>query len=286
MATDERSPSRTAVGVALLRAVHELYDGEPKILSDPVIRRLLQDSDWQGSSANPEWSRTPLMTALRSHVVLRSRYAEDCLQEAVLSGIRQYVILGSGFDTFAYRQPEWASVLRIFEVDHAASQRSKMERLALSAIPAPSNLEFVAADFESAPLRDVLLNASSLDFLAPAFFSCLGVLVYLPRHSATSIFRLIASFPKRSEIVFSFSQGNLNGDQQSSGAAALAQGAAAVGEPWQTYHDPNELYRELSELGFSQVTILSPDEARDRYYRGRVDGLPPPRRATLARAIV
>jgi methyltransferase (TIGR00027 family) len=285
MDIQQRPASRTAIGVAVLRAMHELYDDFPKILSDPVIPLLLDDGVLEKAKANLEWLRASRNMALRSHVVLRSRYAEDCLHEAAVCGVNQYVILGSGFDTFAYRQPGWAAPLRIFEVDHPASQRAKVERLGLSGISLPPNLEFVPADFESTSVRDVL-SLSSLDFSAPAFFSCLGVLVYLPTYSIKAIFQLVASFPKPSEIVFTFSQGSYSSGDQSASDSSVADAAAAVGEPWRTYHEPETLGRELSENGFSQVSFLSPQEAKHLYYRDRRDGLPPPRRIAIARAIV
>jgi len=276
MSTPERPLSRTAIEVAILRALHELCDDPPRILDDPVIPLLLDGDLVQRARANPEWLLMPRLAALRSHVVLRSRYAEDCLREAVDRGVRQYVILGSGFDTFAYRQPEWAGSLRIFETDHAASQRAKLDRLRASEIPLPANLEFVAADFETSPLRDVL-SAGGVDCGSPAFFSCLGVLIYLPVDAVQSIFRLVASFPKLSEIVFTFSQGSVD---------ALAKDAAAAGEPWRGSYHPDALGAELSALGFSQVTFLSPETARELYYRDRTDSLPPPRRITIGRAVV
>jgi methyltransferase (TIGR00027 family) len=179
MDTEERPASRTAMGVAVLRALHELYDGSPKILNDPVVALLLNSEVLRKAKADLSWLQDSRTTVLRSHVVLRSRYAEDCLHNAVVSGVQQYVILGSGFDTFAYRQPGWAARLRIFEVDHPASQRAKVDRLRSAGISLPPNLEFVSADFEMASLREIL-SRSDLDFRAPAFFSCLGVLVYLP----------------------------------------------------------------------------------------------------------
>jgi methyltransferase (TIGR00027 family) len=285
MDIEERPASRTAIGVAVLRALHELYDDAPKILSDPIIPLLLDKEVLQKAKANLEWYQDPLTTALRSHVVLRSRYAEDSLHEAVVSGVHQYVILGAGFETFAYRQPAWADPLRIFEVDHPASQRAKMKRLRLTGVSLPPNLEFVSADFETTSLRDILSH-SSIDFTAPAFFSCLGVLVYLAEESAKAIFQVTASFPKRSEIVFTFSQGNLASRDERGSRPSLAESAAAVGEPWRSYHDPDVLRRELFEIGFSGVSFLSPQEAKDRYYRDRCDGLPPPRRISIARAVV
>jgi|SRR5690348_169710 len=272
------------MGAAILRAVHELYDEPPKILNDPVVPLLVDHAVLQQVTSNTQWMNDRLVAALRSHIVLRSRYAEDCLREAVDDGVQQCVILGSGFDTFAYRQPAWASALRIFEVDHPASQRAKLERLTASKIPVPSNVEFVSGDFETASLPEIL-QASSLDFAGPAFFSCLGVLVYLDPGSTKTIFRLAGSFPKRSELVFSFSQGNRAGAAPG-GIAALEKEAAALGEPWRAYYDPDALCRELLEAGFSSAIPLSPEEASRVYYRSNGDGLPPPRRTSIIRAIV
>jgi O-methyltransferase involved in polyketide biosynthesis len=120
---------------------------------------------------------------------------------------------------------------------------------------------------------------SSLDFARPTFFSCLGVLVYLTREAVDAVFRLVASFPAGSEIAFTFSS-------ETTVVADLAQGARAVGEPWLTHFDPQAQRDDLRKLGFSQVTVLSPAEADRRYYQNRSDGLPAPRRASIAAAIV
>src|SRR5579872_2488570 len=106
--SQQRKSSQTAIGVAVLRALHQRYDGSPKILNDSIVAQLLDDGVFLKAEASDEWRRDAVTTGLRSHVVLRSRYAEDRLCEAVRRGIRQYVSLGSGFDTFAYRQPDWA----------------------------------------------------------------------------------------------------------------------------------------------------------------------------------
>src|SRR5208282_4853044 len=115
----------TAFGAATFRAVHQLIDEEPKILNDPIAPRLLDTSTRDQIRLTPNKFQTPRMKALRSQIVMRSRYTEDRLAEAVDNGVQQYLILGAGLDTFAYRQPHLARVLRIFEVDHSASQSSK-----------------------------------------------------------------------------------------------------------------------------------------------------------------
>src|SRR5262245_19591796 len=144
----ERSASTTALGVAALRAFHHLIDHEPKILDDPIVPHLIDRGTIDQIRSQSERFRHPMSASLRSHVVLRRRYTEDRLAEAVQrDGIAQYVILGAGLDTFAYRQPPWASQLRIFEVDHPASQAVKRQRLEQAGIPLPANLEFAAIDF-------------------------------------------------------------------------------------------------------------------------------------------
>lgn len=274
----QRKSSRTALGVAALRAVHQLVDGEPKILDDPIAARLL-DADVLGQiRSGARRAQEPWAKRLRSHVVLRSRYAEERMAEAVRRGVRQCVMLGAGYDTFAYRQPDWARSIRIFEVDHPATQESKRERLRAAGISLPSNLEFVAIDFETVSLREGL-RASSLNFSGPAFFSCLGVLVYLSREAVDAVFRLVAGFPAGSEIAFTFSA-------PGSTEPVLAEWAGALGEPWRTLLEAETLERELRGLGFSEVSFLSLEEAERKYFQGRSDGLTVPQRGGIASAVV
>jgi len=282
----ERGSSTTALGVAALRAAHQLVDGEPKILDDGVALRILDAQALEHIRSRPAALSAPWVLGLRSHVVLRSRYAEDRLAEAVQRGLRQYVSLGAGFDTFPYRQPEWARVLRIFEVDHPASQRAKRARLESAGIEIPGNVEFVAIDFEHVSLREGLA-ASRLDHNQPAFFSCLGVLVYLTEAAADAVFQVVASFPTSSEIVFTFSAPeSALGPKEAERRAAMVAMVENMGEPWRTHFDPEVLQRRLKELGFLEMSTLTPAEAEEKYFRGREDGLRPPRRGQIARAVV
>lgn len=262
----ERSPSNTAIGAAAMRAAHQLIDGEPKILNDPIVLRLLDASTLEQIRLNPDKFRTPWMNGLRSHIVLRSRYAEDRLAEAVHNGVRQYLMLGSGLDTFPYRQPPWAEALRIFEVDRSASQLFKRERLALAGIELPPNVELIPCDFETASIHDCL-RRSSFDFGKPAFISWLGVTVYLSTEAIEAVFRFVSSLPKTSELIFTFASPPYGRPP------LLAAIAAAHGEPMRTRFEPNDLAQRLYSLGFSSVTFLSASEADALYFRGRHDGL-------------
>ncbi len=263
----ERNPSQTAFGAAALRAAHQLIDAEPKILEDPVILRLLDASFLEGIRAHPERLATPHSRALRTHILVRSRFAEERLAAAVERGVRQYVLLGAGLDTFAYRQPAWAGELRIFEVDQPASQEEKRARLEAAGIPAPANLTYLAVDFE----RDELLPALQRGGFDPhqaAFFSWLGVIVYLRRAAVESVFRAVASLPRSSEIVFTFGS---QGRGQSAGATRAR--AAALGEPWLSHFTPEAIEQMLRGMGFTEVSFLTPDEIWRRYLHLREDGL-------------
>jgi methyltransferase (TIGR00027 family) len=274
-----RRASRTALGVAALRAVHQLADGEPKILHDPIAARLLNPDVLGAISTGAARTDDPAIRALRSRVVLRARYAEDRLALAAQRGVRQCVILGAGLDTLAYRQPDWARNLSLFEVDHPASQADKRARLRRAGVPPPANLQFVPIDFEIVSLREGL-RASTLNFTEPAFFSCLGVFVYLTRKAVDAVFELVAGFPAGSEIAFTYATPRAS-------SSAMAAGASDAGEPWRTYMARPALKRGLHALGFSSISFLDHEQAMRTYFpERRRDGLTAPRRGSIAAAIV
>ena len=282
----DRAPSRTAQGVALLRAAHQLLDARPLVLDDPVILRLLGSTAAREISEAAARFQAPAARALRAHVVLRSRFAEDRLAAAARRGITQCIVLGAGFDTFAFRQPDWARSLRVIEVDQPASQARKREQLAAAKIPTPSNVTFAAIDFERESLRDGLMrNGVALD--ESTFFSCLGVTMYLIESAVDAILETVAECPAGSEIVFTFAPPRPP-DEASDGSArgpTLAERAASIGEPWQSYFATEALESKLRRLGFPTVEFLTPMEAHRLYFASRDDDLPAPKRTTIVSAI-
>jgi methyltransferase (TIGR00027 family) len=127
---------------------------------------------------------------LAPFVAARSRYAEDQLAQAVEQRVAQYVVLGAGLDTFAYRNPH-AAYLRVFEVDRPATQAWKLERLQAAGIAVPPELQFVPVDFERQTLATGL-EQGGFDSGSPAFLSWLGVTPYLTRESCMATLRFIA----------------------------------------------------------------------------------------------
>ncbi|HKR55762.1 MAG TPA: class I SAM-dependent methyltransferase [Gemmatimonadales bacterium] len=270
--------SLTAQGVASLRAAHQLIDDLPRILDDPVSVQLVGPEFATRIRANSEALREPGVAALRCHVLLRSRYSEDRLAVAVEAGTRQCVIVGAGLDTFAYRQPPWARTMQIFEVDHKASQETKREMLGKAGVEIPANLTFVELDIERLPLRETLVQAG-LDPGRPAFFSCLGVLVYLTHEAVRAMFRLVTAFPTGSELVLTYAGRESTDDNPMS----LAARSKTLGEPWLSRFSAEELVSELREAGFRTIEFLSREDAA-RYVGERRDGLEAPRLVRIVSA--
>jgi len=274
----DRKTSRTALGTAYMRAAHQLLDAQPRIFEDPLAVRVLGPAAAQLINATVESYQTTAGQALRAHVVLRSRFAEDRLAAAVHRGVTQYILLGAGFDTFALRQPVWAPPLRILEVDHAGTQTTKRTRLAAAGLTMPENAAFATIDFEHETLRDGLLRYQvSLD--EPTFFSWLGVTMYLKKDAIDAVLRSVAAFQGGSEIVLTFAPPP--GDSPS----PFDQRAASLGEPWVSYFTPDALKAKLRGAGFSTVEFLSAAEVEARYFRDRPNDLPVPMRPNIVCAV-
>ena len=259
----------------MMRALHQALDDDPKILVDPIASRLIEPEGdfYRGALAEFELMPLPLRLRFRSLFLIRSRYAEDCVAEAFGHGVRQYVILGAGLDTFAYRQPPWARSLRVFEVDHPSTQERKRGRLAAAGISIPDNVSLIPVDFENVTLADSLSRAG-LDFTTPAVLSLLGVSQYLTEAALDLTLRFVLSMPASSEIVFSFVlPGHARPADEEILVAAFAVRSAEVGEPWLTHFLPEQLVAKLGAMGFSRVFHLSPDASAQRYLRERRDGL-------------
>jgi methyltransferase (TIGR00027 family) len=261
--------SRTAQRVAIRRAAHQLFD-QPRVLEDPLALRIIGAEAAEALRSDPKENHT-FSRAFRAFMAARSRYAEDELAGAFAHGVRQYVVLGAGLDTFAYRNPHEG--LRVFEVDHPDTQAWKREQLQAAGIAIPPALTFVPIDFEQQTLVDGLGRAGfKLD--AATFFSWLGVTPYLTREACMTTLRFIAKMPAGSGVVFDFAvdRSLLNAGQRQA-LDALAERVARYGEPFQLFFDPAKLEDELKSLGFHRMEFLQGKEINARYFRDRDDGL-------------
>ena len=261
-------PSRTALRVALRRAAHQLYDS-PIVFEDPIAVLLL------GKTYAEELRRTPLSAersysiAMRAHLVGRSRYAEGNLARAVANGVGQYVLLGAGLDTFAYRNP-WPQ-LHVFEVDHPATQQWKRELLQTSAVAIPENLTYAPVDFECQSLPEQLLAARCAP-AQPTYFALLGVVPYLTLPAFRSTIAFIAAQPAGSGVTLDYGQPrSALPFLEQLAHDSLASRVQLAGEPFQLFFTPPEIAAEFS--AFHDVQDIGASEINARYFANRKDEL-------------
>jgi len=264
-------PSRTALGVARRRAVHQVLDQPPPVLNDPIAIPLLG----REFTYDPETESSRYARAFRAFMVARSRLAEDQLALAAADGVSQYVVLGAGLDTFAYRNP--LPHIRVFEVDFPATQQWKRSLLASASIPIAANLTFVPLDFEHMSLAEGLA-AAAFDPTRPTFLGWLGVVPYLSLPAFRSTLEFIGRLPPGSGVCFDFAQPPESIEPRFLPAfQALAARVAAAGEPFRLFFTPDQLRQEFQTAGFTRIEIRTPGEINDMYFAGRSDGLTMPR---------
>jgi methyltransferase (TIGR00027 family) len=270
----EVQPSHTALRTALKRAAHQLLDS-PLVFEDSLALPILGPVQEAALRADPnQFERSKLAPYLRALLAVRSRLAEETLAQCMTAGTKQYVILGAGLDTFAFRNPYPLSVLRVFEVDHPATQVWKREQLEQAGIPLPANLTFVPVDFEQQDLTQELLKVG-LDPTAGAFFSWLGVMPYLRPEAARETLHAIADLSGRiGGVVFDYAiPGSALGLMQRLLFKLIAARVKAAGEPWLTFCYPSDLAQELSGMGFRHLEDMTGDLLNQRYFADRADGL-------------
>jgi methyltransferase (TIGR00027 family) len=265
-------PSRTAKRVAMRRAAHQLLD-DPRVHYDPLALAILGAEEAAAIRADPRrYERGPAAPFLRAFLAVRSRLAEDALARAVADGVRQYVILGAGLDTFPYRNPHPG--LRVVEVDHPTTQGWKRRRLAEAHIPVPEGVAFAAIDLSAEPLP-AALGRADLRRGEPSFFSWLGVAPYLePAEVFATLAAIVPYAAGGGGVVFDYGVPPASlAPWQRAPYEALAERVAAAGEPFRAYFEPGALVAAVRGLGFREVRDVPPDELNATYFACRRDGL-------------
>jgi len=264
-------PSQTAIGAAGHRAAHQVLE-HGFVFADPLAIPILgPDADEAIALSRERPERRPL----RLFIAMRSRFAEDSARAAIEQGVRQIVVLGAGLDTFAYRL-EPTRGLRVFELDHPATQADKRRRLGLARIVEPSHVAYVAHDFEHGSMIDALEDAG-LDPRRRTFVLWLGVTPYLMKEAVYATLGDLARTPGGTEVVFDYA----NPPERIEEAATrnyhrqMAEQVAASGEPFRCYFESAELHAAARALGFSEIEDLDRAALVGRYLPGVL--APPPR---------
>jgi methyltransferase (TIGR00027 family) len=262
-------PSRTAWAAAFHRAAHQVLEGG-RIFSDPLAVRILgRDPE----SVAREAEEHPGARRMRIFIAVRHRFAEDALAAAIERGARQAVVLGAGLDTWAYRSP-LAERVRVFEVDHPATQAWKRECLAAAGIPSPVSLVYAPIDFEQQSLAEGLA-AAGFDPAPQTFFTWLGVVPYLTGEAVWSTLGFLSTLPGGAHVVFDYPDlpESLSPEMRAV-HDRRAMHVAALGERWLSYFEPDVLHRRLTALGFSEIEDLGPREIASRYFPNRASAVP------------
>jgi methyltransferase (TIGR00027 family) len=267
------APDSTAVRVALWRALHVELDAPPHVLEDTIGLKLAAPGDgWRDRpDMDPQFTR-----GMRASIVSRARFIEDLVTEQAGRGVRQYVLLGAGLDTFAERRPEVASRLCVFEVDRPGPQEWKRQRLVELGFGVPQWLRLVPVDFEAGTSWRERLVEAGFDATQPAVVASTGVSLYLTKDANAATLREIASLGAGTTVAMTFL---LPAELLEPGDRATLEratkGAAASGTPFRSFFTPNEMVAMAREAGFSDVKHVPGASLGERYFAGRSDGLRP-----------
>jgi methyltransferase (TIGR00027 family) len=281
----QSASSQTARTAAAARAAHLIVDQPPAIFSDTLAAALLGNEADEYVGYHRAHGSHVVLAGARGQVVCRSRLAEDSLASAIGRGISQYVILGAGLDSFAYRSA-FARSGRIFEVDHEPTQAWKRRQLAAARITVPENVTFVAADFETWSLAADLIRGG-FDPAAPAFVSWLGVTMYLTTEAIGRTFAELAMLAPGSEVVADYMlPAGMRDEAGNTYVELVGPSTAERGEPWLTFLSPADMSQLLARHGLRPLRHVAQRDIGDATTWRRSDSLRPVELAMIAHATV
>ncbi|WP_300599844.1 class I SAM-dependent methyltransferase [Niabella sp.] len=271
MNTDSK-PDNTAVRTALWRALHVQIDAPPHIIEDTIgLRLIAPDAGWQ---QRPDMDAA-FTKRLRASMVARARFIEDLILEQSDKGVRQYVILGAGLDTFVQRRPEVATQLQVYEIDRPDTQRWKQQRLQALGFDIPEGLHFVSVDFEKISWWQQLLEAG-FDPGKPAVVACTGVTLYLTESAIRDTLTQLATLAPGSMLAITFYLPLQLMEPEDQPLQAIAdKGAREAGTPFVSFFAPSAVLQLAEEAGLKNCRIFTAKELEQRYFNNRADGLLP-----------
>jgi methyltransferase (TIGR00027 family) len=285
-------PSQTALFAAAARAAHLIVDREPVIFADELAAILLGEQAEEFISYHRLHGTHLVLSGARAQAVCRSRFTEDHLAAGVRDGVSQYVILGAGLDSFGYRPqpatggPAGRGLIRVFEVDHPASQQWKRGHLAAAGIPVPDHVSFVPMDFERDPLAGRLRQAG-FDPERPALVSWLGVTMYLTQAAISQTLAELGTFAPGTQLITDYMlPAGLRDETGNTYADLVAPTAAERGEPWLTFLAPDDMSALLERHGFGAIEHVRQRDSVPAALWDRTDALRPAALSVLARATV
>lgn len=269
---DSNVPDSTAVRVALWRAIHVQVDAPPHVLKDEVGLKLVNPPEgWrERPDMHPQFTST-----FRASIVARARFIEDFMLNEMKNGIHQYVILGSGLDTFAQRHPEVLNDLKIFEIEKPETLEWKEKRLKECGYNIPANLKFVPVNFETHESWWEELKTSGFDSMKVSIVTSIGVSMYLTMDAIKETLKQMTKLAPGSKFIMTFMLPlDMVDAQDQMGYQMALKGAQNSGTPFISFFSPPEMLKLAREIGFTKVEHRSTSDLTS-YFANRADGLRP-----------
>jgi methyltransferase (TIGR00027 family) len=268
--TKTTEPDNTAIRTSLWRALHVQADNKPYIIEDEIGFNLIKpEKDW------PERPDMKYTKRLRASIVARARFVEDIAKEQIEKGVKQYVLLGAGLDSFAQRNTEIISQVDIYEIDQPDTLAWKKEKLIENGYKIPDNLHFVPVDFETSPWWNELLG-KGFDICQKTFVSCTGVTLYLTKDAITDTLKKMTLLASGSTIAIAFYLPLELLDEEDKPLMEMSiKGAAASGTPFMSFYSVDEIVKLAEETGLKEIQIVSTKDMTERYFKNRADNLVP-----------
>ncbi len=292
MCVKKGESSVTSLVSAFSRAYHSEFD-RPKIFDDYIAKEFISQQERNSVETNmvqgihffntdiaEQFQDNPkeilkwiTQVQLSPTPLARAAYCERILLHEIALGVKQYVILGAGLDTFSFRQRELENKIEVFEVDHPSTQRFKKERIKEAELEVPNHLHFVSMDFTKGFSYEQLRNEGFEN--KKTFFSLLGVTYYLTKEELSSLIEcLFEMVPEGSSIVFDYPDENLFTEKGLSNRVEnMVKMAAVGGEPMKSCFSYTEMEALLEKAGLLIYEHLSPEDINKLYFEGRNDYL-------------
>lgn len=264
------APEHTAVRTALWRALHVLLDEKPLVFADEVGAKIIAEENWQ---SRPDMG-ADFSKSMRASIVGRARFIEDLVEERFSQGVEQYVILGAGLDTFAFRRNDLASKMQVFEVDQPGPQAWKRKRITEMGMTPPSGLHFVPVDFEAGQSWWDELIKAGFDKSKSAIIVSTGVSMYLSEEANSATLKQVAKLAPNSAFAMTFMLSlDLLEPKEKSIMEFVMNKAKESGTPFLSLFKPEDIVALAKSAGFRESKYVSAKEIFERYFAKRTDGL-------------
>jgi methyltransferase (TIGR00027 family) len=267
----KQQSSITAEGIAIVRAMESAKPATERLFDDPYakyfVTPVLAFLTKFFTKIGYAEKRGP---GVLGFLIARTKYIDDYLQSCIDDKIEQLVILGAGFDARAYRFDSLKRQVKVFEVDHPATQKVKLDRLKKILGALPEHVVYVPIDFDAESLEECLFK-SGYDEQLKTLFIWEGVTYYI---TAEAVDRTLAFVANRSgagsSIIFDYADAAVvNGTVKRGEASSMQRYQRLTGEGMVFGIEKGTIEAFLEERGFYRIKNVTHDLLKKAYFQNR-----------------